>query len=147
MKTAFQKSLRDACRTHTTLKDTLPTELLQHLKVVRNILVDHPIAPCEHPQLFVRTPDYEKWIAVHDDFTVGAHNDNDLQLDFRYVSRHHCSLSNDGQSWLIQDANSSNGVYVNGKRTAKAPLKEGDIIQVGMVTLFFFGKADSPHGT
>ncbi len=51
------------------------------------------------------------------------------------VSRHHATLSFDGHQARLQDQNSANGVFVNGRRVTATTLADGDVIQIGKFTL------------
>jgi general secretion pathway protein A len=62
---------------------------------------------------------------------IGRTQDNDLQIQSRFVSRHHAQiLTRDGQS-LLEDLNSTNGVYLEGNRIKRRRLRHGDRIQLG----------------
>jgi len=65
--------------------------------------------------------------------TVGRdpEGNNSLALDDLTVSRSHFRLSFRQKRWCIEDLQSSNGVYVNGKRTQSAYVKEQDVIRAG----------------
>src|SRR5262245_8517288 len=64
-------------------------------------------------------------------FVIGRTPDNDLQIDNRFVSRHHAQIvtTEDG-SW-IEDLNSTNGIFVRGKRIRRCKLQVGDIAMIG----------------
>jgi type II secretory pathway predicted ATPase ExeA/pSer/pThr/pTyr-binding forkhead associated (FHA) protein len=64
-------------------------------------------------------------------FVIGRTPDNDLQIDNRFVSRHHAQIvtTEDG-SW-IEDLNSTNGIFVRGKRVRRCKLQVGDIAMIG----------------
>lgn len=62
---------------------------------------------------------------------VGRESDNDIQLLDESVSRHHAQLSNLPNVCDLQDQNSSNGTFVNGKRIQSAILRHGDEIRFG----------------
>ncbi len=64
-------------------------------------------------------------------FVIGRTPDNDLQIDNRFVSRHHAQIitTEDG-SW-IEDLNSTNGIFVRGKRVRRCRLQVGDIAMIG----------------
>lgn len=53
------------------------------------------------------------------------------------VSRAHAELSFDGSSWRITDLNSTNGTLVNDVDVTSCPLRDGDLITVGLVNLEF----------
>ena len=53
------------------------------------------------------------------------------------VSRAHAELSYDGQTWHIRDLNSTNGTLVNDVDVDECPLRDGDLITLGLVNLEF----------
>lgn len=62
---------------------------------------------------------------------VGRGIDNELRIDERYVSRHHCKVvTSEGMSF-VQDVQSTNGLYVNHKRVRNHRLCDGDVITIG----------------
>jgi len=63
--------------------------------------------------------------------SIGRTPDNDLQIDAKFVSRHHCVILAGPAQTIIEDLNSTNGVMVNGKRIARQPLKDGDQVVIG----------------
>jgi transcriptional regulator of acetoin/glycerol metabolism len=70
-----------------------------------------------------------------------------LALPGRQVSATHARLSRAGARWIIEDCESTNGVYVNGERTARADLADGDVIEVGRTVLLFRAMVPTPAGT
>jgi len=64
-------------------------------------------------------------------FVLGRTADNDIQLDSRFVSRHHAQLTVSARSAVIEDLNSTNGIYFGGKRVKRRPLKDGDTFIIG----------------
>jgi len=62
---------------------------------------------------------------------IGRTVDNDLQIDSRFVSRHHCQIITTAQGSLIEDLNSTNGIYVQGRRVRRHNLNDGDVVAVG----------------
>lgn len=62
---------------------------------------------------------------------IGRTSDNDLQVDSKYVSRHHCQIITTPEASLLEDLNSTNGVYVKSKRVRKRHLNDGDVISLG----------------
>jgi pSer/pThr/pTyr-binding forkhead associated (FHA) protein len=66
--------------------------------------------------------------------TVGRTARADFILDAPLVSRLHCRLSADASGQLIvEDLESQNGTFVNGKKVDRATLKSGDRLTVGRV--------------
>lgn len=68
--------------------------------------------------------------------TLGRATDNTIQLPDDKVSKHHATLRQTNEVWAIQDLESRNGVFVNGKRVTAADLKDGDCIKVGPYELY-----------
>ncbi|MGQ0383124.1 MAG: AAA family ATPase [Gammaproteobacteria bacterium] len=62
---------------------------------------------------------------------IGRTVDNDLQIDSKYVSRHHCQIVTSVDGSVLEDLNSTNGVYVKSKRVRKHHLNDGDVIVLG----------------
>lgn len=64
--------------------------------------------------------------------SIGRASDNDIHLDGLLISNHHARVLNLGSTVLIEDAGSTNGVYVNGERiTGRRQIQTSDIVQVG----------------
>lgn len=72
---------------------------------------------------------------------VGRDAKCDIQLDNLAVSREHCAFSRRGEAHVVQDLNSANGTYVNGKKVNEHFLNDGDEIFVGQFKLLFKSKA------
>lgn len=70
-------------------------------------------------------------------FTLGRKPDNDIVLDNQAVSGHHCKFYESGGTWYVEDLNSTNGTFVNGKKVLKAGLKHGDSIVLVKYTLLY----------
>ncbi len=68
--------------------------------------------------------------------TVGRATRADFIVDAALVSRVHCRLTSTTDGRLqIEDLDSTNGTYVNGKKISRAELKDGDQVAIGRVTL------------
>jgi pSer/pThr/pTyr-binding forkhead associated (FHA) protein len=63
--------------------------------------------------------------------SVGRTPDNDLQIDAKYISRHHAVILAGPAHTIIEDLNSTNGVLVNGRRISRQILKDGDQVMIG----------------
>jgi len=68
---------------------------------------------------------------------VGRTPDNDLQIDSRFVSRHHCQIITTPHSCVIEDLNSTNGIYVKSKRVRRHYLNDGDVVVIGKHELIY----------
>ena len=62
---------------------------------------------------------------------IGRGSDNELVLDTKHISRYHAVLLAGPVHTSIEDLNSTNGVFVNGKRVSRHILKDGDRVTVG----------------
>ena len=76
-------------------------------------------------------------------YTVGRLPDNDVRIDNPAVSGHHALIINILNDSFLEDLNSTNGTYVNGKLIKKHALQNGDVITCGHHQLRF---ADSQTG-
>jgi chromosome segregation ATPase len=63
--------------------------------------------------------------------SVGRTPDNDLQIDAKFISRHHAVILAGPAQTIIEDLNSTNGVMVNGRRVTRQVLEDGDLISIG----------------
>jgi predicted component of type VI protein secretion system len=73
-----------------------------------------------------------KEIAVGDRaMGIGRSPDNDVTIDNLAVSNHHARILPDAGQYVIEDLNSMNGTFVNGRRVERATLRNGDVIQIG----------------
>ncbi|WP_170319890.1 sigma 54-interacting transcriptional regulator [Polyangium spumosum] len=58
-----------------------------------------------------------------------------LRLPSPSVSKAHARLVRKGAAWFLEDLGSKNGSCVNGERVSRAPIQDGDLIEVGSVVL------------
>ncbi len=80
-------------------------------------------------------------------FTVGRARDCDYVLDYSAISRQHARLTGDHHSVYLEDLDSTNGTFVNGRRLASGEryrLRAGDEVSFGKVCLWVF---DDPATT
>lgn len=69
--------------------------------------------------------------------TIGRGKDNDIQIDNPGVSAQHAKIVQEGQSYFIEDTNSTNGTNVNGEPVSRRQLEYGDMISIFKHTLKF----------
>ncbi|MEY4933522.1 MAG: hypothetical protein RLZZ403_1842, partial [Pseudomonadota bacterium] len=68
---------------------------------------------------------------------IGRTSDNDLQIDSKFVSRHHAQIVTTLQGCVIEDLNSTNGVYMRSKRVRRQILNDGDVFQIGQHEIMY----------
>jgi len=74
---------------------------------------------------------------------VGRTPDNDLQIDSRFVSRHHCQVITKTNACIVEDLNSTNGIVVKSKRVRRHNLNDGDVITIGKHDLIYVDERSS----
>jgi DNA-binding NtrC family response regulator len=83
------------------------------------------------------------------DERVGLRNPDGTRLDVRvpgkWMSSQHAVIRAVGPDWILEDAGSRNGTFVNGQRVTSHVLRPGDVVEVGRV--FFLAQGSpSDHG-
>ena len=68
---------------------------------------------------------------------IGRTPDNDVQIQSRFVSRHHAQVVSDPRQSVLEDLNSTNGVFIRAQRVKQQILADGDIIQIGEHKLLY----------
>jgi hypothetical protein len=67
--------------------------------------------------------------------TVGRDPSSDLVLNDPKCSRRHAVIESSGDGITIRDSGSANGVFVNGRKTERSRLREGDVLKLGDVVV------------
>jgi len=75
-------------------------------------------------------------------YTIGRLPDNDVRIDNPTVSGHHSLIINILNDSFLEDLNSTNGTYVNGKLIKKHALQHGDVVTVGKHQLRYVDAAN-----
>lgn len=65
-------------------------------------------------------------------FTIGRAPDNDLRLENPTISAHHARIYTYLTTSYIEDLDSTNGTFIDGKRVHKHVLRPGNIIKIGI---------------
>ena len=73
--------------------------------------------------------------------TLGRRPYNDIVIDNLAVSGEHAALQMTGSEIYLEDLNSTNGSYVNGKSIKKQLLQNNDTIEVGKYKIRFVNEA------
>lgn len=71
---------------------------------------------------------------------IGRGAQNEIRILDTEVSRRHATLTPQGDRFVLQDDNSSNGSFVNGQAVRSQVLRNGDQVQIGR-TIFLFQSA------
>ncbi|MDO8286788.1 MAG: FHA domain-containing protein [Rhodoferax sp.] len=74
-----------------------------------------------------------------DKTTLGRRPYNDIVIDNLAVSGEHAVLQMTGGEVFLEDLNSTNGTYLNGKAVKKQQLQNGDSIEIGKYKIKFVG--------
>ena len=122
-----------AARTHTHLQATRTDET-----------APKPRPPVGRVVLSVKGVEIDHALLVPGRFIIGRTTDNDMQVDSKFVSRHHMQLVTTIDGCVVEDLNSTNGVYLNGKRVRRHKLQPGDVIKLGTHELTYT-RADLPE--
>lgn len=78
---------------------------------------------------------------------IGRASGCELQIESGSVSRHHALVVVGPREAIIEDLNSTNGVFVNGRKVSRQPLSDGDAVTIGEIQFRYFARpiADSPE--
>ena len=68
---------------------------------------------------------------------VGRSSDNEIFIKSKFVSRHHAQLVSDENGCVIEDLNSTNGVFLGEKQVKKYRLRDGDVVSLGVHELVY----------
>ena len=101
---------------------------------------------CIRPLLhFRREPEIWGWLCLsnniklavtHWENVIGRNKHSDIVIDYPTISKSHAVLTRyDDGSWTVADADSADGVFVNGKRVSIRAVTPKDIISIGGVEM------------
>jgi putative secretion ATPase (PEP-CTERM system associated) len=68
---------------------------------------------------------------------VGRSPDNEIYIKSKFVSRHHAQLVSDEGGCVVEDLNSTNGVFIGEKQIKKHRLRDGDVVTLGVHELVY----------
>ena len=76
--------------------------------------------------------------------SLGRRPYNDIVIDNLAVSGEHAVLQMSGSEVYVEDLNSTNGTYVNGKAVKKQLLQHNDIVEIGKYKISYLNEAHQP---
>lgn len=76
--------------------------------------------------------------------TLGRRPYNDIVIDNLAVSGEHAVLQMTGNEVYLEDLNSTNGTYVNGKAVKKQLLQNSDTVEIGKYKIKYVNEAAGP---
>ncbi len=76
--------------------------------------------------------------------TLGRRPYNDLVIDNLAVSGEHAVFVLEGEDVMVEDLNSTNGTYINGKAVKQQKLENGDLIEIGKYKIRYVGTQHDP---
>ncbi len=77
---------------------------------------------------------------------IGRRPESDIQIDNLAVSGRHARVLSIMDDAFLEDLDSTNGTFVNGKRVKKHPLADGDVITIGKHSLRYEAEAGARAG-
>ena len=79
-------------------------------------------------------------------FSIGRADDADHQVYSNKISKQHAVFAKVDGRLVLRDLHSTNGTFVNGRRTTEHVLQDGDVIQLAHVEFCFRHPPDQPTG-
>ncbi|SON58665.1 ABC transporter ATP-binding/permease protein [Mycobacterium simulans] len=95
--------------------------------------------PARRPLLTVRSERSQGSFAAGSDVIVGSDLRADLRVAHPLIDRAHLLLRFEQGGWIAIDNNSSNGIFVDGRRVPQVDIHDGLAINLG--------RPDGPHVT
>ena len=63
---------------------------------------------------------------------IGRSPDNEIFIKSKFISRHHAQIVTHDSGCVIEDLNSTNGIFVGERQVKKHPLRDGDRVSIGV---------------
>ncbi|MEQ8207101.1 MAG: FHA domain-containing protein, partial [Woeseia sp.] len=68
---------------------------------------------------------------------IGRAPDNEIYIKSKFVSRHHAQIVCNDEGCIVEDLNSTNGIFIGNRRVKKHFLQDGDVVSLGIHDLVF----------
>ncbi len=78
-----------------------------------------------------------RFVVAAGDVLLGRSKDAEMRLTDGAASREHAAILADSGTFTLEDLQSTNGTFLNGKRIRSAKLEDGDEIRIGRTTFLF----------
>jgi hypothetical protein len=99
-------------------------------QIVAGSLEIVPVTDERAAVLALERPDGSR-VELREGLSIGRAEENDLVVRDPRASRRHARIVGDGDGWAIEDAGSSNGTFLNGKRIRRERLERGATVTIG----------------
>ena len=73
-----------------------------------------------------------------EELIIGRDATCDIRIQSRTISREHCAIERQGESFVLRDLDSTGGIYVNEERLEKVRVTDGLEIRIGPAVLKFY---------
>jgi pSer/pThr/pTyr-binding forkhead associated (FHA) protein len=80
-----------------------------------------------------------RFLITAEGVTIGRSGESAIFLDDVTVSRTHATIAQSGKNFVLKDAGSLNGTYINNASITEHTLVSGDEFQIGKFHLLFIG--------
>jgi pSer/pThr/pTyr-binding forkhead associated (FHA) protein len=87
------------------------------------------------------------YLLTDSEMRIGRDPSNSLAIGDLSLSRRHCVLVREADSYTLRDLDSRNGTFVNGRVISEKQLNHGDQISIGESVLVFLLKEDTDEAT
>lgn len=77
--------------------------------------------------------------------TCGRDSDCNIPIVDSTISGKHCAFIISGEAYVIEDLESTNGIFVNGARVSSQLLKPGDLIRIGGIEMLYEPQVQSSN--
>lgn len=107
---------------------------------------DDSVTGAARPRLWLRSvfPSYESAIAIEHGLDIGRDPGCRVRLCGKGVSRRHVEIHRQGPSFALKDLGSTNGTFLNGRRTQHAAVAPGSVLRIGEHVAVFSESAAEP---
>src|SRR3954454_4851870 len=97
-------------------------------------------------RLILTSPEGQQVVTLGARNSLGRHPDSSIQILDKIVSKEHCRIALEGDTWVLEDLDSLNGTFLNGNRVSgKHPLTHGDEFSLGATRARFEVESTQPN--